>query len=490
MDQAASYEDVPAPSESTVSIWKGHQSGSEWATNRGERGELASRMAARAQRVGLGARVHRASHDVLWWVAGHEIWITLAIIPFLIFPNPGSAIALGTIPCLWLLRWMERGHVTTRTPVDNAVLVVMFMILVGLYATAVPSLTWVAVCQIIAGVALFYALVNGLRRSEHLQRAAHALAFLGGALALVGLLSTPWIKGKLALLPQAYRDLLLLETINANVLAGVLVMLIPFATALLLYREGRHSLSRRAWLVRTSPLLALVAMLPVLIVTQSRGAYPAVVVALLIVALPRFRWLLISLPIALFALLIALHRMGVERIMDLLLTTDALGAWERRLELWSRAVYMIQDFPYTGIGLGTFGRVAPVLYPYFLRGPDADVPHAHNLFLQVAVDLGIPGLVALLALLTGTLMMAWRAYLASRSKGEYDAMGIALGLFAGLVGMIIHGMVDAVTWGTKPSIIPWVFMALAVVACRLAIGPGGLPEVPNTKEAGIGRKEG
>ena len=48
---------------------------------------------------------------------------------------------------------------------------------------------------------------------------------------------------------------------------------------------------------------------------------------------------------------------------------------------------MIQDFPFSGIGAGTFESVANVLYPFFLAGPDAKIPHAHNLLLQVAVIL-------------------------------------------------------------------------------------------------------
>ncbi len=58
---------------------------------------------------------------------------------------------------------------------------------------------------------------------------------------------------------------------------------------------------------------------------------------------------------------------------------------------------MLQDFPFTGIGMGTFTQVADRLYPFFLYAPGT-VEHAHNLFLQVGVDLGLPGLIAWLAI--------------------------------------------------------------------------------------------
>lgn len=65
--------------------------------------------------------------------------------------------------------------------------------------------------------------------------------------------------------------------------------------------------------------------------------------------------------------------MGGDRIASLGL--------EARVEIWSRAVYAIQDFPFTGCGLGTFRRIVPILYPLFLISSDADIGHAHNLFL-------------------------------------------------------------------------------------------------------------
>ena len=79
-----------------------------------------------------------------------------------------------------------------------------------------------------------------------------------------------------------------------------------------------------------------------------------------------------------------------------------------RVELWSRALYAIQDFPLTGCGLGTFRQVVHLLYPPFFVEPGADLAHAHNFFLQVALDLGVPGLIAYLALLGTALWAGWR----------------------------------------------------------------------------------
>ena len=55
---------------------------------------------------------------------------------------------------------------------------------------------------------------------------------------------------------------------------------------------------------------------------------------------------------------------------------------DSRVEIWSRALYALQDFPFTGVGLGTFRRVVNLLYPLFLVPPDVDIAHAHNIFCR------------------------------------------------------------------------------------------------------------
>jgi putative inorganic carbon (HCO3(-)) transporter len=136
---------------------------------------------------------------------------------------------------------------------------------------------------------------------------------------------------------------------------------------------------------------------------------------------------------------------------------------------------MIQDFPFTGVGMGTFTAVADRLYPFFLYAPGT-VEHAHNLFLQVAVDLGLPGLVAWLAILLGLGYSA--GWLVKISSGDAHVLpgrslamtgrwrlGLAAGLLAALVALVVHGLTDAVTWGmVRPAPLVWLLWGL-IAAC-------------------------
>jgi len=78
--------------------------------------------------------------------------------------------------------------------------------------------------------------------------------------------------------------------------------------------------------------------------------------------------------------------LGRQFIIDAFNISNApIQGIEGRLEIWNRALAMIQDFPITGIGMGLFGKFADELYPFIHYSPGS-IPHAHNVFLQVAVD--------------------------------------------------------------------------------------------------------
>jgi putative inorganic carbon (HCO3(-)) transporter len=167
------------------------------------------------------------------------------------------------------------------------------------------------------------------------------------------------------------------------------------------------------------------------------------------------------IPLVLIVALVGVGVVGWHAVADELMTGDTTRGLDQRMEIWSRALYAIQDFPYTGLGLGTFERVVAVLYPLFLN-PDGTIPHAHNLYLQVVVDLGLPGLVAYLALLGLSFATAFSAYRIFRRGGQAAMAMLCAGCIAGLAGMCIHGLVDAVAWGTKLALVPWAVMGLVV----------------------------
>lgn len=192
----------------------------------------------------------------------------------------------------------------------------------------------------------------------------------------------------------------------------------------------------------------------------SRGALLAVGAGLLVVVMwrwPRLGWVML---IGLLASAAGIALLGPATWLDQLSSSSAVGGMNERMEIWSRALYALQDFAFTGVGIGAFNQVIPLLYPYFLISPAVDIPHAHNLVLQIGVDLGIPGLIAWLALLL-TVVTLLTGVLRHRSHNITAALGA--GVLGGLVAMLMHGLLDAPLWGTKLAFIPWLLFALAVL---------------------------
>jgi len=161
-------------------------------------------------------------------------------------------------------------------------------------------------------------------------------------------------------------------------------------------------------------------------------------------------------------------------VLSALLTSDTIGDLSMRQEIWSRALTMMADFPFTGIGLGCFERLMGMLYPLFLA-PKGTVTHAHNLFLQVGVDLGLPGLAAFALLLGLAFRSGLRAHRALAQERVDDLAALAAAGVASLAGICAHGMLDAAVWNNKGAFLPWVVMGLCVALGALHLPGCGAP---------------
>lgn len=179
----------------------------------------------------------------------------------------------------------------------------------------------------------------------------------------------------------------------------------------------------------------------------------------------RWRWGWVGIGLAVFLGVVAVSMWGEATITRWITTGDTFTSLESRLEVWGRAIYMIQDFPF-GIGMGLYGSLADRLYPLFLS-PVGKISHAHNLFLQLAVDLGIPGLLAWLTVFFTMMACAWRIYRSGRLAKDRWRAGLGAGLLCSQLALCLHGLVDAVTWGmVRSAPLVWVLWG-AIMAFSL-----------------------
>jgi putative inorganic carbon (HCO3(-)) transporter len=132
-----------------------------------------------------------------------------------------------------------------------------------------------------------------------------------------------------------------------------------------------------------------------------------------------------------------------------------------RLELWDRALLMLRDLPFTGVGPGQFSLVLHRWYEPLVLPPATYVPHAHNVLLQLALDLGVLGMAATLAL-GGTVV-------ASAVRAAHSPLRrlIAIGVSAGFVGFFAYGMTDAIAIGARGALPIWALLGLGMAIDHL-----------------------
>jgi putative inorganic carbon (HCO3(-)) transporter len=86
----------------------------------------------------------------------------------------------------------------------------------------------------------------------------------------------------------------------------------------------------------------------------------------------------------------------------------------------------------------------------------------------VAVDLGIPGLIAWLSILLIMIVISWQVYKAGYIDGNNLIMGVGAGFLGSLLALAVQGIVDSVTWGmVRPAPIVWVLWGLAVASWKI-----------------------
>ncbi len=113
-----------------------------------------------------------------------------------------------------------------------------------------------------------------------------------------------------------------------------------------------------------------------------------------------------------------------------------------RISIWKSALSIIRDHPFLGTGLGTFsdafsGYSFPVEGVFARFGKKASF--AHNEYLQFASEMGIFALGIFIWLLYAFFRKAKKLLSNLRGEKEY---GLVIGLVAGIMGVLIHSLVD------------------------------------------------
>lgn len=375
------------------------------------------------------------------WVAGGFVLLSMAIPAWI-------NLALVVLLLFWPLRKLESGRFTQPTPVDWPIFFLSVMGLVSMVISPIPDKTNIQVARLWSGIALLYAVVNWTKTISRLQWMVQGVTLVTLLLALAAPFSVEWSLSKLPFIPSTlYQSfqVAFADTIHPNVLAGTLIYFLPIPLAMLLYHWRGLSVSQRAF-----ALVAVVVAISMLLLTKTRAAWLALGCVLLVMTIWRWRWGWLSVPISLLALMFLIWQVSPQELLNMIVSSGSIKGMPERIQIWERASRMILDFPLSGIGMGTFQETTHTLYP-FLGTSSIPYEHAHNLFLQIGVDLGIPGLVAWLLLVGILLKNAWNMVRLTKKEAGSFWLALGFGFIGSQMAMLLHGLLDAVTWGMVRS---------------------------------------
>ncbi len=346
------------------------------------------------------------------------------------------------------------------TPLKWPILILILMSGVSLLLTAEFETTSTQVSRLLAGLAGFFGLVNWARNRQQLFLASWVFIGAGLLIALAAPVIVRWNQAKGVPVPNAIYDvfpLLFEDAVHPNVMVSIMILLIPLSLAYLLYARQQVPWPLTAKWGQILLLTALIAMSIVLLLTKSRGGYAAGAIGVLTVLwFSRQRILVMFLTLITISLGAYLVVEGEHQSQTMIGEITSAGTLAFRQQVWRIATWMMSDFPFTGVGMGAFNDVATRLYPF----PVVDDPGAHNLALQVGVDLGIPGLIAFLAILILTVYMGLSSIAELNVSGDIPLRALSIGLLAGIIALFFHGLVDITVWGTRVAYIPWLVIGL------------------------------
>lgn len=243
--------------------------------------------------------------------------------------------------------------------------------------------------------------------------------------------------------------------VNPNALAGTAVMVLPMCLGL---ASADLLVGRYRGAILLTGATASLAAAAVLAMTLSRMALVAALLTFVVFGLRRSRR-----PFATFILLLLIaatlgygvHRWRATAPEDFEVATLSV---RDRADIWRDAYDRIVEDPWLGVGINQFHQ-GPRLSGFY---GVVRVPHAHNMFIQVVLDIGIPGMLGYVVLIGCLLQAADRT---ARSGGEAGRLAAGAGL--SLLAAHLFGLGDAIALGAKVGLFQWFCTGIILAAAHL-----------------------
>lgn len=354
---------------------------------------------------------------------------------------------------LWLALGMGVSVALSLAPGESALQAlnfVPFFVFYGAIAIAVPQFhrPWATLHSWAVALLVATVPINLMAIAEFYLRSPEGLARWG---------SQPWLAWLYQQTNYGYRASAVFG--HPNALANYMVIVFGLGLGLCAYYINRPGLRAKSVWICAATALALVGIY----CSGSRnGLLIAGIQLLLFGGLLRPYRYIFWVGLGAIALLIAsalIWGVGGRSL------TEAFATASLRLSVWRLALEMIPQHPWFGTGLGTFKQLYdPADFP--VAGDF--LPHAHNLWLMLAAEAGIP------VALGFTGIVGW---VLGRSTFTLvsvpltpDAMALLAGYLTGFGGTTAFAIFDLAFYDGRINILGWLLLGCIQAMAYLAVG--------------------
>ena len=302
---------------------------------------------------------------------------------------------------------------------------------------------------------IYFLIVNLIKTPEWMDRLVGAIAIPSFCISAVGVIAhvlrfsriAPWIQK----LFDGADTISLFEM--PNMLGTYLIMTMPF---LWLYVKRKETTGSGRALTFIGSALSLMC----LGLTCSRGAWIGGFAGLIVFLMINYRYALKYIAIVLVATPIGMLFIPKGKIFTQIagITNLTDSVVYHRLFTWRGAFRMLSEYYAGGIGVGESALMQ--IYPlYSYIGAEATT-HCYSLFLEIAVELGVMGLVVLLITL---LMFYQKGFGFIRSTSNKDNVLLVSVGIAGITSALVHGLIYYIWYNYQVFFMFWTIVALVNV---------------------------
>ncbi|MEQ8224077.1 MAG: O-antigen ligase family protein [Candidatus Eremiobacterota bacterium] len=391
-----------------------------------------------------------------FWV---KVFGTGIFMMFLFTPSADHLTALGLLLSLisFLILFRRSLKNDVRTPFGLPVIILLLAGLISISASINRNASLNALLCVIIAIIMFYLIVIYMRfKPEHCKIILSLVIISFSIIIIAGLLQfifnkySTWMDVTLSNGTVEHRGRLNSFFIFPNSFSASIVLVLPLIFSAIFLKNLNLFYKILLFILFATGIFCLIS-------TYSRAGWIGFAVAAVVIIYllgQKKRFILIPLIVFILisvSLLLCIHKETLKSYVFHNYSDKS------RQFIFVKSLKMLKEHPLTGIGIGNFHYVYPL---YMLPGEETlpeDVSrpwHAHNLFLNMAVEMGLPGLIAFLWFI----LSVFRQICLSIA-GDMDYKEILYGIIAGLTGFLIFNQIDFVMGDVKSGIYFFIILA-------------------------------